>query len=174
VLANKLGSNPHSEAFRQALSGPLAACGSIGAEAIARALQAAKSVEDSAVTHPLAFDVAHNRSPVVLAAVLSVADDRTASVPMRIVALIGALRQRTISAGFGGSISELASRPMGRLCRIGPVEHSVYHSEAALPAGYEVTIVSTMRRIADDQGSPVAIRDLARCVAEYIQPPVVD
>jgi hypothetical protein len=171
VLANKLASDPRSEAFRQALAGPIAACGEIGAGAIAQALRAAKSLADSTVTHPLAFAVAHNRSSVVLDAALAVAEDRTASVPVRMVALIGVLRQHTISAGFGGSISELVTRPMGRLCRIGPVEHAGYISETALRLGYETEIVSTMRRIADDAGSPVAVRDAARCVADFIQPP---
>jgi hypothetical protein len=171
VLANKLASDPRSQAFRQALSGPIAACGEIGASAIARALGAAKSVEDSSLTHPLAFSVAHNRSPVILDAALAVAEDRTASVPVRLVALIGVLRQHTISAGFGGSISELAARPMGRLCRIGSVEHAGYLSETALRPGYETEIVSTMRRLADDAGSPAAVRDAALCIADFIQPP---
>lgn len=174
VLANKLGSNPHSEAFRQALAGPLAACGEIGARAIATALRVVRTVEDSAITYPLIFNVSHNRSPIILDAVLNVAEDRSATVPVRVAALIGALRQHRVASTFGGTPRDLATRPMGRLCYIVSVDHARYLSEAPMPAGYEQTILASMRRIADDGGSPTVVRDLARCVADVIQPPVID
>ena len=169
VLANKLGSNPRSEAFRQALRSNLAACGNVGAEALANALGAAKSVEEPGFAGSFRFLVAYNRSPIVLDALLAVAEDRTAAPAMRIMAIEGVLRQHALESGFSEGPEELSARPMGRLCRIVLIEHAGdYKSATALPPGSGQASATRLRRIADDAGTPQGVRDAAKCTAERL------
>lgn len=172
VLANKLASNPHSDAFRQALRSNIAACGEIGAEATATALRASKANPDADLADRFRFIVAYNRSPLILDAALAVAEDHTASTPMRIVAIEGALRQHSLDSAFGENTGELAAHPMGRFCHIVFVEHAgEYKSAASLPANASELTVSRLRRIADDQANPQSVRDAARCSADRIASP---
>lgn len=167
VLANKLASNPHSDAFRQALRSNLAACGNVGAEAVANALRVAKSVQEPGFADSFRFLVAYNRSPVVRDALLAVAEDRTAAPAMRIMAIEGVLRQHALESGFSEGPDELAARPMGRLCRIVLIEHAGdYKSDSGPTPGQAAA--TRLRRIADDAGTPQGVRDAARCTAERI------
>jgi hypothetical protein len=176
VLANKLASNPHSAAFREALTSNIAACGESGAAAIASAMRAAKEVQDANLADSFRFPAAYNRNAQVLESALDVAADRNASVPMRILGLEAALRQHRLSEALGDRISDLSTRPMGRICRLTLVEHAgEYKSASELPAGYEQSIVSRMRQIAADEGSPRTVRDVAQCIADRIERlPAVD
>jgi hypothetical protein len=170
VLANKLASDPHSAAFREALRSNIAACGESGAAAIATAMRAAKGVQDADLADSFRFPAAYNRNAQVLEAALDVAADRNASAPMRILAMEAALRQHRLSEALGDRISELITRPMGRICRLTLVEHAGdYKSASELPAGYEQSIISQMRQIAADEGSPRTVRDVAQCVADRIE-----
>jgi hypothetical protein len=175
VLANKLASDPRSAAFRQAISSNIAACGETGAAAIATAMRAAKGVEDADLADSFRFPAAYNRNAQVLETALEVATDRNASVPMRILAMEAALRQHRLSEALGDRISELTTRPMGRICRFTFVLHAgEYKSASELPAGYAQSIVARMRQIAADEGSPRTVRDVAQCVADRIERPDVD
>jgi hypothetical protein len=81
-----------------------------------------------------------------------------------------ALRQHRLSEALSDRISELTTRPMGRICRITFVEHAgEYKSASELPAGYAQSIVARMRQIAADEGSPRTVRDVAQCVADRIE-----
>lgn len=169
VLANKLASDPHSEAFRQALRSNIAACGETGAEATATALRAAKQVSEPEIADGFRFIVAYNRSPLILDAALGVAEDHAASTTIRIVAIEGALRQHSLGSGFGDRAEELAAHPMGRFCHIVFVEHALeYKSAAPLPANSRALTVSRLRRLAEDQASPQSVRDAARCAADHL------
>lgn len=171
VLAANLASNPHSEAFRQALRSNIAACGETGAEAIATALRLAKADPDPDLADRFRFIVAYNRSQRILDAVLEVAEDHGASIQMRIVAIEGALRQHVLDSAFGETSEVLAARPMGRFCQIVFVEHAdQYKSAAVLGTNARELTVSRLRRIADDQASPQSVRDAARCAADHITP----
>jgi hypothetical protein len=170
VLANKLASDPHSAAFREALRSNIAACGQSGAAAIATAMRAAKGVQDANLADSFRFPAAYTRNAQLLETALDVAADRSASVPMRILAMEAALRQHRISEALGDRISDLTARPMGRICRITFVEHAgEYKSAGELPVGYEQSIVSQMRQIAADEGSPRTVRDVAQGVADRIE-----
>jgi hypothetical protein len=170
VMANKLASNPHSAAFREALRSNIAACGESGAAAIATAMRAARGVEDANLADSFRFSAAYNRNAQVLESALDVAADRNASVAMRILAMEAALRQHRLSEALSDRISELTTRPMGRICRFTAVEDAgEYKSAGELPTGYEQAIISRMRQIAADGGSPQTVRDIAQCVADRIE-----
>lgn len=170
VLANKLASDPHSAAFREALRSDIAACGESGAAAIATAMRAAKGVQDPNLADSFRFPAAYNRNAQILASALDVAADPSASAAMRLVAMEAALRQHRLGEALSDRISEVIDRPMGRICRLTAVEHAgEYKSAGQLPAGYEQSIISRMRQIAADGGSPQAVRDVAQCVADWIE-----
>jgi hypothetical protein len=168
ALANQLHADPHSEAFRRAL-GSIAACGTTGGEAIAGALRAAKAVQEPDFAERFRFAVAYNQSPVILAALVEVAGDPSATNEMRIVAIEGALRQHYLESAFSRNIRDLASRPAGDHCDIVYVEDGGdYQSTTPLPANSKAVTAMSLRQIAEDLRNPQAVRDAARCVAAHL------
>ena len=105
VLANQLGSDPRSEAFRRALGANIAGCGDIGAAAVANAFLAARSVRDAGFADRFQLAIAYNRSPVLLKALLSVVEDRgsTCNADRRDARRDAAARPRRRLAVFCGS-----------------------------------------------------------------------
>ncbi len=168
VLANQLSSNPRSEAFRRALDSDIAACGAVGATAIATAIRGAKGVQDPRFAEEFSFMVAYNRNPVVLDALLEVAADPTAAIPMRVVAIEGAMRQHRLDAAYGEH-GEQGSRPRG-ICDLSTIDHAGdYESKVPLPADSPRMTVVRLRRIAGDQAAPPAVREAARCAANLVE-----
>lgn len=166
VWANRLNADSHSEAFRRALDSNISACGSLGGEAIATAIRQAKG---SSLAEEFRFVVAYNRNPVLLAALVEVAADPSATDEMRLVAIEGTLRQHDIASAFSRSMSELASQPVGDDCEIIYVEDGGdYKSTTPLPGDSRTTTSMSLRRVADDSRNHQAVRDAARCVAERL------
>lgn len=169
VLANQLRSNPHSEAFRRALGSDIAACGSVGAEAIASAIRSAKAIQESGFAEQFLFAVSYNQNPAILETLVQIAGDPTATTEMRIVAIEGALRQIEIESAFSRDVDELAARPVGDDCDIVYVEDGGdYKSRSLLPADAKAATAASLRRIAGDSGNPQVVRDAARCVAAHL------
>ena len=133
-------------------------------------MRAAKGIQDANLADSFRFPAAYNRNAQILASALDVAADPSASAAMRLVAMEAALRQHRLSEALSDRISEAIARPMGRICRLTAVEHAgEYKSAGELPAGYEQSIISRMRQIAADGGSPQTVRDVAQCVADWIE-----
>jgi len=169
VAANKLASNPRSEAFRWALArGRLAECGEIGAEALAGAIRAGASVRDIRLLQQLTLTASLNQSPAILRAALDVAQMNTAEIPSRVASLNIVLRQHDPALALEGGLQRLASEPMGRLCRVDFIPHARYFSSTPLPSDYRGEVKAAMSRVATRAGELAVIRDLALCVGEAI------
>jgi len=169
VLANQLNSSPRSEAFRRALGAEITACGAVGATAISTALRAATGVQDPRLADQFRFMVAYNRSPVVLDALLDVAENPAAATPMRMVAIEGAMRQHRLEMAYGEHPVQ-RSWPRG-ICDLSVIDHAGdYDSKVPLPSDSRQTTVARLRRIAADQSVPPGIREAARCAASVVEP----
>ena len=173
VLLNKLGANPNSEAFRDALRSNIAACGTSGAQGIASALERASSGSVAPeVVEQFRFVVAYNRSPVLLETLLHVVDDAGASPEMRILAIEGVVRQFDLSFGFRTSIGELARSPGAPICQTTYIEHAgEYKSNAPLQPGSRDLAVAELNSVSEaaDSTATAAVRHAARCAAAYLR-----
>lgn len=165
VAANKLGSDPHSQAFRDALEyGPLAGCGEIGGRALADALRRTRTLSDTSVLTWLGAEAWQMRSPHVFEAALEVAGDRAASVPARASSLLVLLGQEKEGALLDAPWQQNLVVPVGRFCGVRTSSHFEYHSEAPLPADHRARVEGLLSRIMEDKGEPILLRELAHCI----------
>jgi hypothetical protein len=158
----------------RALGSDVASCGEGGATAIAAALHALAATPDGGAADLLRNVVGSNRSPVILAALLEVAENPAAAPQVRVVAIEGAMRQHVLDSAFlRHSANELATRTMQSSCEVEFVEHAYeYRSESPLPANSAQTAAARLRRIADDAGNPQGVRNVAMCAARELERPV--
>lgn len=169
VVANKLGSDPHSQAFRDALVyGPLAACGDIGGRALADALWRTRAVTDTALLAALGREATMMRSPHVFEAALEVAADRTASVPARASSLLVLLGQEDENTIVGRSWGENLIIPVGEFCQGASITDVQYLSQAPLPADHRTRVSNLLTRMAEDGTEPLLLRQLAHCISREI------
>jgi hypothetical protein len=167
-LISAFTTDPQSQGFRHALNANVAGCRDDGASALAAAVRRAKHVREPGFADAFRLNVAITRSPVVLEALLSVAEDRGAAPVMRIMAIEGALRQYSLSSAFDQGLDELAAHPV-RYCVLGFVDHAYrYRYDAGLPTGIEHEIASRLGRLGQDTSSPESVRAAAACVADNI------
>jgi hypothetical protein len=164
VLINKANSDPHSEAFRVAMGGRLAACGVQGGAAIATAFRHLAAAGDTSNLRRVRFSVEHNRSNAILDAALSVAGDSRAPLALRVVAVETALRQHIIVLGFSGDVAEIAANPWGRICKVSLVSGDGYSSGETLGSDALGRTVGTLQGIAANESESAVLRDLATCV----------
>lgn len=165
VLANRLGADPHSEAYRGALtSGLLASCGSVGATAVAEALVRSATSGDSVTLNALRFTAGHIRDPAILNAAERVVENGSARLPYRILALELLLRQVDVESAFRGSIAALESANVGQFCVIDYVGRDAYRSEQAMPPDYVSRITGITAAVTGNASNPQVLRDLAACV----------
>lgn len=169
VAANKLASNPRSEAHRWAITyGRLSECGDIGAKALAAEIRRLSAGDDLHDLQRLALDASLNRHPEIWRAALDVAQRRGAWLPARVASLQILLRQHDVRTALEGGLQRLISERMGPLCRVDVVPHVSYSSEAPLPADYRQRMEAAMSQIAADAVEPGVMRDLARCVGRSV------
>lgn len=165
VLANRLGADPHSEAYRTALtSGLLASCGRVGATAIARTLERYSTSGDSITLNGLRFNAGHVRDPAILDAAQTVVESGSARLPYRILALEILLRQVDVESAFRGSITALETAHVGQFCVIDYVGRDAYRSEQAMPPDLVGRIARVTAAVAESASNPQVLRDLAACV----------
>lgn len=170
VAANKLASNPHSEAYRWALAyGRLAECGDVGARALASAIQASSTTRDLHLLQQMTLAASLNRHPAILSAALDIAQRRSATVPARVASLQILLRQHDVTMTLEGGLQRLTTERMGRFCRVDVVPHGAYGSLAALPLDYRERVGAATSRISEDQAEGSLIRDLAACVGRAVR-----
>lgn len=162
VAANKLGSDPHSAAYRWALTeGRLAKCGAIGAAVLAQVLGQADALTDTIALGGLEFSASTNRSPVIFRAALATAGAKTAGVQARELSLRVLLRQYNIEVALPASA--YSARPSAA-CISHLVLHAAYNSSEPLQPDSRQRIIELSDRIAGDEDEPQVLRNLARCL----------
>lgn len=170
VAANKLASDPHSEAYRWALAyGRLAECGDVGARALAGAVQASSTTRDLHLLQQMTLAASLNRHPAIWGAALDIAQRRSATVPARVASLQILLRQHDVATTLEGGLQRLTTERMGRFCRVDVVPHGTYRSLAALPLDYRERVEAATSRISEDPAEVTLIRDLAACVGRAVR-----
>jgi len=170
VAANKLASNPHSEAYRWALAyGRLAECGDVGARALAGAILEASGTRDLHLLQQMTLAASLNRHPAIWGAALDIAQRRSATVPARVASLQILLRQHDVAIALEGGLQRLTSERMGPFCRVDVVPHGEYRSLAPLPLDYRERVEAATLRISEDPAEVTLIRDLAACVGRAVR-----
>lgn len=161
VAVRRLGSAPHSAAFRWAVThGRLSRCGALAVPELVSAFHRAAETGDIPTLEALTYDLSHNRHPAIVSAAAGVAENRSMPVSSRAVALQVMLRQFDVSRAVAAELV----RPVGRFCFPDVILHDRYGSETPLSPGDLERIRSTVARLANDETETVLIRELAACV----------
>lgn len=145
-------------------------CGARGAIALSEALRKVPAISDTLLLNSLYYITSTTRHPAILRSALALASNRSLPPIPRIVGMKVAMRQMDPSVVLLGRFSELTSRPMGRFCRYDYVLHAEYNATFPMPPGFRAEIAAVMRRISEDTGDSVVMRDLAACVLRKTEP----
>jgi hypothetical protein len=187
VAANKLASNPHSEAYRWALAyGRLAECGDVGARALAGAVQGSSATRDlhllqemtlaapdPAAMEPIVWAATRLRDASVYETALAIVSDPTASVAARVQAI------RILSAQLdpqqGGTSASYEYYAGSRITKTGvsvdglvaTADEAVFTGRA-LPSEALARAEQVVRRVAADPGTPQPVLNAVATLLEEI------
>ena len=142
-------------------------CGTTGGTALANALSAARSSADSIYLYSLLVVASRIQNPTLLLTAQTVAEDRSAADPPRIIAILIALAQidnhNTLSIGL--TWDRTVRQPWGLSCRLTPDLDAQYASTTALPSNAAAQLGTRLDGIifATPPNSHAVI-DVAKCV----------
>jgi hypothetical protein len=148
-------------------------CGKEGAAATARALAGTRSMADVAVLRQYYYSIDGWRDADVMAAALTMAQDRQAATPARVFAvkhLLGLLSPGTVFS-YDELIRGSTSTKRAGLLVVRPGCHRAVASGSGntvgtpLPSNYGSDIQAALARLSGDRSAPAALRNAAACGA---------
>lgn len=169
AVANHLDADPHSEAFRWALTyGRAGQCGAGASLALVQILDArGEDLVRAGLVDAAVLQAAANRHPQVFEAALTLAADPTRSSAIRVAATQLALSEYDI--GYRLPQDWIASPAPGShgTCPFSIAIAYDYASETPLPSDARSRLLATRKMMQSAAGAPDAVRRAAPCV-EYI------